>query len=88
MIEILMACLDQNYWFMGKSTKKYVSKFMKDNLRNLKIKKRFLHEVQKIELINWEWFGIPHAAQRKLPLKMYCYDNILPGNYLSYFTFN
>ena len=51
---------------------------MKDNLRNLKIKKRFLHQVQKIELINWEGFGIPHVAQRKLPLKMYCYDNILP----------
>ena len=30
---------------------------------------RFLQLVQKIELINWDWFGIHYAAQRKLPYK-------------------
>ena len=29
-------------------------------------KNRFLQHVQKTEHINWAWFGIPHAAQRKL----------------------
>ena len=29
-------------------------------------KNRFLEHVQKIEHINWEWFGVFHAAQRKL----------------------
>ena len=29
-------------------------------------KNRFLQHVQKTEHINWAWFGIPHAAQKKL----------------------
>ena len=29
-------------------------------------KNRFLQHVQKTEQINWAWFGIPHAAERKL----------------------
>ena len=29
-------------------------------------KNRFLQYVQKTEHINWAWFEIPHAAQRKL----------------------
>ena len=29
-------------------------------------KNRFLQHVQKTEHINWGWFGIFHAAQKKL----------------------
>ena len=34
-------------------------------------KNRFLQHVQKTEQINWVWFGIPHAAKRKLFPKCY-----------------
>ena len=39
-------------------------------------KKRFLQDVQKGEHINWGWFGILHAAQRKTLLKgnFFCKD--------------
>ena len=55
----------------GKNMKKYVSKFMQNTLRNSMTRNRFLQHVQKTCLdfcnmfINWEWFGIPHAPQRK-----------------------
>ena len=45
---------------------------------------RFLQQVQKIELINWDWPGIHYAIQRKLVSKNVQLCNILPRNYLSY----
>ena len=30
---------------------------------------RFLQQVQKIELMNWDWLGIHYATQRKPPSK-------------------
>ena len=88
MTEILVAYLDSNVTiYRKKYEKKYVSKIMYDNLRNSMTKNRFLQQDQKIELINWEWFGILNAAQAKVPPKMYCYDNILPSHYLSYVSF-
>ena len=39
---------------------------MYNNLRNSMTKNRFSQHVQKTEHINWVWFGILHAAQRKL----------------------
>ena len=47
-----------------------------------------MQQVQKIELINEDWFGIHYAAQRKPPPKLYSYDNILPRNYLSDLSLN
>ena len=47
-------------------------------------KNRFLQQVQKIELINWEWTGIHYAAQRKPFSKNVQLCNISPRNYLSY----
>ena len=55
------------------NTKKCVSKFISDKLRNSMIvnlaKNRFLQQHQKTELINWDWFVILHglyAAETKL----------------------
>ena len=50
---------------MGKIWKN-MSKIMQNNLINSITKNRFSQHVQKTEHINWGWFGIPHAAQRKL----------------------
>ena len=54
---------------MGENAKKYLSKFMWDNLRDSMIvyltENKLLQQVQNIELINWKWFGIHCAAQRK-----------------------
>ena len=73
---------------MGKN----VLKFMEDNLKNSMIvnltKNKFFQQVQKIELISWEWFRILHASQGKLAPKMYSYGNILLWKYLSYFIFD
>ena len=70
------------------STKKYLSKFMYDNLKDSMIvnltENRFLQQVQKIEFINWDLFGIYYAARRKLLSKNVQLCNILPRNYLSY----
>ena len=48
------------------STKKYLPKFVYDNLKDsmivILIENRFLWQVQKIELINWDWLGINYAA--------------------------
>ena len=77
------------------NTKKCVSKFISDKLRNSMIvnlaKNRFLQQHQKTELINWDWFVILHglyAAETKLLQKMYSYDNILSRDHPSYFSFN
>ena len=77
------------------NTKKCVSKFISDKLRNSMIvnlaKNRFLQQHQKTELINWDWFVILHglyAAETKLLQKMYSYDNILSWDHPSYFSFN
>ena len=43
-------------------------------------KNRFLQQVQKIELINWEWTGIHYAAQRKPFSKNVQLCNISPRN--------
>ena len=47
-----------------------------------------MQQVEKIELINGDWFGIYYAAQRKPPPKLYSYDNILSRNYLSDLSLN
>ena len=39
-------------------------------------KNRLLQQVQKIELLNWDWFGILYAIQRKLLPKMHSYHFI------------
>ena len=52
------------------------------------IKYKFLQQVHKIQLINWDWFGIFYSFQNKLPPKTCSYHNILPWNCLSYFSFN
>ena len=51
---------------MGKIWKKMCWIIMYNNLRICMTKTRFSQLVQKTEHINWEWFGILHAAQRKL----------------------
>ena len=50
----------------GKNMKKYVLKFMQNNLRNSMTKNRFLQHVQKTDDINWAWSEITDGAQRKL----------------------
>ena len=45
---------------------------------------RFLQQVQKIRLLNWDWLEIHYAAQRKPLSKNVHLCNILPRNYLSY----
>ena len=56
MIEILMSCLVNITDLWEKYEKKYVTKFMQDNLKNSMMinltKNRFLQQVQKTEPIN------------------------------------
>ena len=50
--------------------KKYVSKFMYNNLRNSMTKNRLSQHVQKIEHINWGWFGTLQCCSKETVSKM------------------
>ena len=50
---------------------------------------RFLQQVQKIELINWDWLKISlYCSKETSKNKQLQYGNILPRNHLSYLSVN
>ena len=73
--------------------KAYMSKFMQDNLRNSMIinlkQNRFLQQILKIKLTNWDWLGIFQAPPPKKISAISCHELVfqISVSYLASFVY-